>query len=510
MRRSVTAPSEIERAVSAVRAVLAALTAVLIVGEEATSPGSRGGLTTPLLQVALVLLGAGVLGLVSTRAQRIGRSGEDLVRWLFHTVDTLWFVGVIFVFGSVKPETAWVILVVPVVVASLRLGYAAVIATWLIGAVAYAGAGRLETKLWTSLEELFDQLGILLAVAACIALLTRWLQQGWFAQATLTAEAERRNDRLSVIEDAAREMRKVGGAGILDVCLDSVARVGFDAATASVDGDVVSAAGTGDIVPDRASIAASPPDAIEVVHWLESSRLLQSVSIIEPASETIITGWAGHEIDDGLAQSLAELVANATNSMEAADHLDRARFGASHDHLTGLFNRAELDARLEATTAPPTPVAVIFIDLDHFKPVNDSHGHLVGDQVLVALAGRIATAADLTVGGDRSVVARYGGDEFVVLLPRVDLRAALDTAERIRAAADEPFAVGELELSITASIGVAAGRPNTATAAALLMKRADDAALRAKETGRNQVCMAPVGRLIGGSARRSATSSSRS
>ena len=133
------------------------------------------------------------------------------------------------------------------------------------------------------------------------------------------------------------------------------------------------------------------------------------------------------------------------------DHLDRA---ARHDPLTGLINRGEILRRLAAIdpVRDGPQVAVVFLDLDGFKLVNDTRGHQAGDELLVAVAGRIAHAVR-----PEDSVARLGGDEFVILCPRLAEAAdARAIAERVRATLDQPVAVGDRSHRISMSLGIAA------------------------------------------------------
>lgn len=155
---------------------------------------------------------------------------------------------------------------------------------------------------------------------------------------------------------------------------------------------------------------------------------------------------------------------------------------ALHDPVTGLANRAylleHLDAVLSAPPAEPAGSAVLFIDLDDFKAVNDRYGHAVGDQVLTVIAGRLrATVREC------DTVARFGGDEFVVLAPR--LRSPRSQGQRLGRrlieAFREPISVGEELLQVTASIGIAEARPGIARDE--ILSRADQAMYRAKRDG---------------------------
>jgi two-component system cell cycle response regulator len=158
------------------------------------------------------------------------------------------------------------------------------------------------------------------------------------------------------------------------------------------------------------------------------------------------------------------------------------------DGLTGLYNRHYLNAHLDNLVRQSLnnnkPLSIVIMDMDHFKQVNDTYGHDVGDQVLKQLS-------DIIIKSIRSadLAARFGGEEFVVLMPETDTQQASDAAERIRKTIENtPFKVTHEvgELKKTVSIGVAFLNEMGDTGAALL-KRADEALYRAKNSGRNKV-----------------------
>lgn len=163
---------------------------------------------------------------------------------------------------------------------------------------------------------------------------------------------------------------------------------------------------------------------------------------------------------------------------------------ALRDHLTGLYNRAAfndaLRRTLDAARRRGTRAALIYMDLDRFKPINDLHGHAVGDAVLQQVAMRLQRDVRST-----DTVARLGGDEFAIILADVDnwIGAEL-VASKLAEALAEPMSVQDLTLNIGASLGMAI-YPDVTTDEAELVKHADDAMYRAKQSG-GGIQMAPA------------------
>jgi diguanylate cyclase (GGDEF)-like protein len=181
---------------------------------------------------------------------------------------------------------------------------------------------------------------------------------------------------------------------------------------------------------------------------------------------------------DGPAE-LGEM-AHAFNEMLAERRSREAdlRHRATHDVLTGLPNRAALADALSQCLDEGRPAAVLFMDLDRFKLVNDTHGHPVGDALLIALGQRLATAVR-----PQDTVARFGGDEFVILCPGVvDEEVAVQIAHRMSGTMADVFLVEGHELFLTGSVGVTIGRPSDNPED--LLRDADNAMYRAKEQGR--------------------------
>jgi diguanylate cyclase (GGDEF)-like protein/PAS domain S-box-containing protein len=184
------------------------------------------------------------------------------------------------------------------------------------------------------------------------------------------------------------------------------------------------------------------------------------------------------------------VIADITERRRVADELAAARDEADRrsriDALTGVFNRGHftetLAAELERAARGNAAVGLLIADIDHFKRVNDTFGHLVGDRVLAEIAERLATAVRRY-----DTLARFGGEEFVVLVPDVqDLAALVATGEQLRAAVrDEPFTAGGSELDMTISIGVALAYAGES--ADSLIGAADQALYAAKDSGRDCV-----------------------
>lgn len=164
---------------------------------------------------------------------------------------------------------------------------------------------------------------------------------------------------------------------------------------------------------------------------------------------------------------------------------------ATHDSLTGIWNRSAvldvLDREADCAQRMRTPLCLVLADIDHFKAVNDTYGHVAGDAVLIEVTRRMQTAIR-----HYDTIGRYGGEEFIVVLPGVDWRRAFNMAERLRIqVAKEPYCVLDREISVTLSIGVAVdnepGNPKE------LIRAADEALYRAKARGRNIVEMSRNG-----------------
>jgi diguanylate cyclase (GGDEF)-like protein len=206
--------------------------------------------------------------------------------------------------------------------------------------------------------------------------------------------------------------------------------------------------------------------------------------------------------DDFLAKPFAEaeVLARAGAMLRIKSLQDQLRAAKAElerlsvtDGLTGLFNRRYFQTRLsqefQRAQRYTDPVSLMMIDIDHFKRVNDTYGHPVGDVVLKGTADLVRSSVR-----DPDICARYGGEEIAVILPKTHLAGALVVAERIwRELGQKRYGVEEKgeprELRVTASIGLAFYPSKDITAPEALVKYADEALYRAKREGRNTICL---------------------
>ncbi|WP_374570907.1 PleD family two-component system response regulator [Phenylobacterium sp.] len=319
-------------------------------------------------------------------------------------------------------------------------------------------------------------------------------------------EREASGRRMGVIAGAAS---RLGGSGgrvlIVDDNERQAQRVSSELAVehrpvieSDVDKALLTARGPVDLVIVNAT--ARSFDGLRFAAQLrtdEATRHLPVLAVVDFDERPRLVKALEIGVNDLLAKPIdpQELAARARTQIRRKrytdylrDNLDQSLELAVTDQLTGLHNRRYMTGQLEALVRRAThggdPVACLLIDIDHFKKINDGYGHDVGDEVLREFAVRLASnvrAIDLP--------CRYGGEEFVVVMPDTRLSDAERIAERIRLhVAGSPFRVmgGAELLTVTISIGVAATSGPTDRPEALL-KRADEGVYEAKAAGRNRV-----------------------
>jgi diguanylate cyclase (GGDEF)-like protein len=251
-------------------------------------------------------------------------------------------------------------------------------------------------------------------------------------------------------------------------------------------------ASTGEVlnIPDAYAIPAGAPYRLDA-RWDRDnqyeSRSVLTVPMLERPGQVLgvlqvinATDAAGDIVtftaeSEEIAALLAAYTSAAVRNVQLAAH-------SLNDHLTGAFNRRyvtmRLDEEISRTKRTGEPLSLAFIDIDHFKAINDQHGHPAGDAVIRAVA-------QLLINQSRAytVVARYGGDEFAIVLPSTTKEGAIGYGERMmRIVRSYPFATGP----VTLSIGIAT-LPGDADGRDDLIAAADRSLYRAKQEGRNRV-----------------------
>jgi diguanylate cyclase (GGDEF)-like protein len=274
-------------------------------------------------------------------------------------------------------------------------------------------------------------------------------------------------------------------------------------ASPALDAVLATAAATGAVTKDLALLQTHAADGLSSAAAAErSSAANRAVAVAGIAAGVLLlTGFlllavggavrrwltdataAAEEFDEDVRESASRLA-------DAVHDRDRLRqelaYRSRHDALTGLANRTEGEEQIEDAVRRSrdegTLIGLLFVDLGHFKAINETHGHHAGDHVLQVCAARM----EAQVGG-RGLVSRFGSDEFVVLLDSVESEfAAIDAGERIVATVGEPIGYGGHELFVTASVGVAVAEGGTVGGEELL-DRSDRAVYRAKAAGRGGV-----------------------
>ncbi|MBI1201388.1 MAG: PleD family two-component system response regulator [Rhodopseudomonas sp.] len=230
---------------------------------------------------------------------------------------------------------------------------------------------------------------------------------------------------------------------------------------------------------------------------LERTRSLPILAIAEADNNARLVRGLEIGVNDYLVRPIDknEMLARVRTQIKKKRYAERLRDNvqtsiemAITDALTNLHNRRYMETHLTALTEQAAqrgkPLAVLILDIDFFKSINDTHGHDAGDDVLREFATRIRKSIR-----NIDLACRYGGEEFVIVMPETDIAVASVVAERIRRRiATEPFPIqqGAKQLEVTISIGLAALSGPDDNAAAML-KRADTALYRAKRDGRNRV-----------------------
>jgi two-component system cell cycle response regulator len=310
------------------------------------------------------------------------------------------------------------------------------------------------------------------------------------------------------VEDAMRAMESIDSDGghilLIDGDVRHAERIsGYLAGSNKVDvlgnpGDAVLAVGSSNYELALVSMALGDFDPLRVcsqMRTVEQSRTLPIILIADEADRPRVVRGLDLGVNDFIMRPVErnELLARVRTQVRRQRYAAELRQSVTNtlalavtDELTGLYNRRyferHLAIMLDKAQEQGRDMALMLIDMDFFKSVNDTHGHDTGDAVLREFSLRLRRNIR---GVD--LACRFGGEEFVVLMPDTDYRQAQNVAERVRnAVAERGFETASHALSVTVSVGVALNESPTDTPE-LLLKRADVALYRAKREGRNRV-----------------------
>jgi diguanylate cyclase (GGDEF)-like protein len=252
----------------------------------------------------------------------------------------------------------------------------------------------------------------------------------------------------------------------------------------------------GDVRPGPSAPSPLVEEAAASARKVTGARV-SAYPLILAGRVTAVLEAVAVSVDPDTEQVLDALLSTAAAALESAHLHSTARAQADLDALTGLPNRrrfeGDIEAEWERCRRYGRPMSVVMLDLDHFKILNDEHGHVLGDEVLRNVGIAVSDVLRTT-----DVAFRYGGEEFVVLLQETGLEEAATAAERLRAAVARVSLSEYPGVTVTASVGVAARRSNMSHYTELVVQ-ADRALYKAKRLGRNRVCafgLPPRQRLV--------------
>ena len=463
---------------------------------------------------ALVIAAVAAVNLLSLAA---GRS--PATRWaavvgvVELVVDAAIVLVIVTELRPVSDSIIWALLVVPVLEGALRhrlrgavLMWAGVSAVYLVrelSPVSGPGGLAMEAAFLARLQDVVQRVGVVLLVAIPGAYLSEQLVRAIAGQRKAKLAATTRGELLERVVEAGRRINRLGGEVVEELTLAGV-ELGFDVVDVvhrtPVDGmwRVVASAGANRAVmrqPGEADCAAAEAwDArgtvVRRAVGAGDELAVVAVPLRGPeGSVTVLRAGVHHaatppqvECLELLAGQAGVALQNSTLLGQLQEAHQRLEHQAFHDALSGLPNRELYSQRLsEALLASGDGhrVAVMFLDLDRFKEVNDTLGHEVGDELLIAVSRRLNRAVR---GG--TLVARIGGDEFTVLMPAVDGEGTAEAlAERLCRALSKPFRLGRNEVAVSTSVGIALSPISENCDAGELMRRADVAMYRAKSRG---------------------------
>lgn len=486
---------DVERALRLVRIAIALLASAAVIGARGSA---EAGLTGPAAVAAIV---AGV-ALANGYTAWTGRRGYRTAQALGGEVlDVAGGLGLVLLLDQPLDGSSWMVMLLPIVMGGVRLGAGGTLLGWTLGcagylALAVSGVVTVSEATSDAFATALQRFAFLLAIAVPVAALTQWLQHRWEHQRTVAVAAEARARRLELIESMARSFVGTTEPRLLANLADAGLQLGFSTVTITMEvGDratTIATVGETRWLPTDDVLVRPAADETLVTHWegLEDVEHLTSTSIaLDTTGRTLVVhGWSDAATPDDLATAFGLLGAHASVALRAARALADVERQANLDGLTGLLNRRAFDAHLERLAQAGTSVAMLLLDVDHFKAINDGYGHLAGDQVLRVIAERLSAAIRYPQDPLSAIVSRLGGDEFAVVIAEAPLDRVADVADRIEQSMAHPVSLDGAAIPVTFSIGIA--DTDGAWTPRSLISAADGAAYRAKEHGRNRTSWA--------------------
>ena len=483
-----------------------------------------------LAAIALVLLFWSI-NFVSLFAQRQNARRRAVLGIVQLFGDTLFVLLVVIIqHGRTGSDSAdWAVLVLPVIEGAIRYQIPGAIASWAVLAGGYAGWNmRASDNL--AMSTVAQRLTVVFLVALPCGFLAEHLVAEIAAHRSGRADAERRSALLRAAALGGERSSRLDVDEILQVLRTTVSEMGFSdplvfelcgtdttrfaacpvrhsretIEIAPGDPRLVAAAAARaanqpTVWPPPAGQASAPATRARDRAAAHSSMLFAlPIRTVDDAFVVLTARWSRPDEPPASQTESLELFAaqagaslnNAQVHRELQALKDRLAHEASHDALTDLPNRRRFTEELERMCGRGRPgdmVAVLFLDLDGFKDVNDRYGHDAGNDLLMAVAARLR---DCVRPGD--VVARMGGDEFTIMLTRLESVApAVEVAERICSVLADPFSLRSRQVGISTSIGIAVTPADRADSGDLL-RRADVAMYRAKSQGKAGWAMDPT------------------
>lgn len=493
-------------AFGATRLVLCTILAISI----ASNNQSIGWAVLVAIIVAIIGAAASIISLVQTFRPDAASKMWSLPAWALIAIDAILALGIILTSETTAAPLAWVALLIPVTETALAYGLMPAAAVWLALSLSHMSfVVTRTTSTSTSLLLALQQLLAVLLVAVPAGILTAMVRTQIEG---LTREREKADGvarQLQAVAEAAERMTgEISSADVLSEATRSLFDLGFDQVDIVIPNrdhkwrTLVShhrmnkPGASAPLLAEQATsardIAVLRPDTEIARQQLHLAGMEWGCAVALDTvgfyAKPVIRAWSSSPMLDEadtlrsfrlLTNQIDNIHRNAIAAEWAAQETERLAFAAAHDPLTGLANHGMVMSTLQDLCAAGRHASVFFIDLDRFKPINDTLGHEAGDRVLVAIARRLEQLI-----GEAGTPGRMGGDEFIVVGDTELLTVEGDpyrVADYINQVIGQPIALGSVEVAVGSSIGATHGAEDVG--ADELLRRADVAMYAAKRGG---------------------------